>query len=145
MFTHYFVVFTQIVITIDYHNYYHHHHFLLCLLSSSTILRQHCTNNSYCSIVRDFRGRSRIFIWGGGGGGRMCRARTSWARSPMSLIYGPLYRALEALGILLLFCYQGSFKGPGSSLWFYAVSCYLSLTFKYSHTKWDLKHSRSNY
>ena len=36
--------------------------------------------------------------------------------------------------------------GPGSSWVFYALSCYLILIFKHSHTKWDLKkQSRSNF
>ena len=55
------------------------------------------------------RGRSRIFIGGGGGIKDYVR-------------YGQV---------------QGPLKGRGSSqVFFYAVSCYLSLIFKNSDTKW---------
>ena len=63
------------------------------------------------------------FSFGGGGGGVkiMCAdARTSRARSPKSLTAG-VQTALAALKV------------------FDALSYYLSLIFKHSDTKWDLK------
>ena len=77
----------------------------------------HLRNSSHC------RGRSRNFIGGGGGGGRkrFC-AGTHITSAKPNLPYtagsrGRL-RALEALGF------------------FDALSCYLSLIFKHSDTKW---------
>ena len=64
-----------------------------------------------------------MFICGGGGGAQknMCE-HAHHERQPRS----PL-RALEALG------------------YFDALSCYPSLSFKYSDTKWAKKHSQSNF
>ena len=68
---------------------------------------------------------------GGGGGTKdyVC-SLISQARSPKSLTAWV----------------QGSLMGPGSSRVFDALSCFLSLIFEHSDTKWDnKKHSRSNF
>ena len=39
---------------------------------------------------------------------------------------------------------QAALKGPGSSRVFYALSCYLSLIFKHSDTKWPIKSVNHN-
>ena len=73
------------------------------------------------------RGRSRIFIGGGGGAEDYVRASTSRARSPKSLTTRREYQKPEFL--------------PGISRVFDALSCYLTLIIKHCDTKWDKKNT----
>ena len=77
-----------------------------------------------CDIKVKSRGRIQDFHWGGGGGEhkRLC-AHTHITSRKHEVPYG---------------------RGPGLTLWpgssrgvFDALSCYLSLIFKHSDTKWD--------
>ena len=73
-----------------------------------------------------YKGRIQDFHLGGGGGATdYVRARTLWAQSPLRPGCRPHLRALEALRF------------------FFMLSCYLSLIFKHSYTKWDKKNTHS--
>ena len=65
---------------------------------------------------------------GAGGALKIARARTSRAQSPKSLTAG----------------FRGPPKGFVSSPVFDALSCYLSLIFKHSDTKWGYKKTKKH-
>ena len=84
-----------------------------------------------CGVCLELTAAGPGFSLGGGGGARdYVPARTYTSAEPNSLFVGV----------------QGLLKGPGSSWGFYAISCYLSLVFKHSDTKWaKKKKSQSNF
>ena len=90
-------------------------------MTCETVLRLQIHNN--------VRGRSRIFIGGGGGELKIMYAHAHYEREVRSpLVPGSARARLRALGDCD------------------ALSCYLSPIFTHSDTKWDIKiYSRSNF